>query len=361
MALWLYHTILAIGAVQGVVLGTLLWRSSSRHRSANRWLAAILFFIAYRLIAQMLRAGGLLSVDSFSYHLFLEYNWIYGALLWCYIRSYLDPAFSPGRRDWRHFAPAGFQFLFSNFVKTQNFFWDGTRESLSWAGYYGYVLWMHTPLVPAVAFLLLAAYAGKSLGRLRRSRIKAAWLKPLLWAFLATGLVLPVIALIDFFFFDYAFNPFYIYPLYITMALLLYWLGLAGFIHRDDPLIVEPDAGQREAWQRLLVRLDAYMERDRLFLDPQLTIDALADATGEKAYHISRALNRQRGKPFSDYVNEFRVAEVRRLLQSDAYQAYTLLAIAHEAGFNSKASFNRAVKKAMGLSPSQWRRQLSSK
>lgn len=361
MAFWLYNTILAIGAVQGIVLGTLLWRSPSRHRSANRWLAAILFFIAYRLIAQMLQAAGLLSVHSFSYHLFLEYNWIYGALLWCYIRAYLDPAFSLGRRDWRHFAPVGFQFLFSNFVKMQNFFWDGTRESLSWAGYYGYVLWMHTPLVPVVAFLLLAAYAGKSLRRLRRSRIKANWLKPLLLAFLATGLILPVIALADFLFFDYAFNPFYIYPLFIAMALLLYWLGLAGFIHRDDSLTVEPDAGQREEWKQLLLRLDTQMERDRLFLDPQLTIDALADATGEKAYHISRALNRQLGKSFSDYVNEFRVTEVKRLLQSNTYQAYTLLAIAHEAGFNSKASFNRAVKKSTGLSPSQWRRQLLSK
>ncbi len=360
LAFWLYNTILAIGAVQGVVLGTLLWRSSSRRRSANRWLAAILFFIAYRLIAQILRGAALINIHSFTYHLFLEYDWIYGALLWCYVRSYLDPAFRVDRRDWRHFIPIGIQFLFSNFVKIQNFYWDGTRESLSTAGYYGYILWMHTPLIPVVAFLLLAWYAGRSLRLLANTPARAEWMKPLLWFLLIIGLIQPLIALVDYVFFDYAFNPFYIYPLYITMALLLYWLGLAGFMHRNDLPDIAPDAAQRDQWRDILNNLTERMKRDRLFLDPQLTIDSLAETTGEKTYRISQALNRELGKSFNDYINEFRVAEVGRLLQSESHQHYTLLAIALEAGFNSKASFNRAVKKCTGLSPSQWRQQLTT-
>lgn len=360
MTIWLFYTILAIGAVQGIVLGVLLWRSPSRRRSANRWLAVILFFIAYRLTTQILKGAGLISIHSFTYHLFLEYNWIYGALLWFYVRSYLDPAQRTDRRDWKHFLPVGLQFLFSNFVKIQNFYWDGTRESLSAAGYYGYILWMHTPLIPVVAFLLLAWYAARSLRLLGDSPGQAKWLNPLLWSFLIVGIVQPLIAVTDFLFFDYAFNPFYVYPLYITMALLLYWLGLAGFIHRHDPLSTPPDAGQREQWREVLDILTQRMERDRLFLDPQLTVDSLAEATGVKAYRISQALNRQLGKSFNDYVNEFRVAEVGRLLLAESHQHYTLLAVALEAGFNSKASFNRAVKKCKGLSPSQWRRQLTA-
>lgn len=361
MGQWLFLTILVVGAVQGIVLGVLLWRGDTRRNSANRWLAAILFFIAYRLLTIILRHLGVISVDQISYHLFLEYNWIYGALLFLYVRAYVKPGLAWKKSDYLHFAPVGLQFLISNFIKTQNFFWDGSRESLSWAGYYGYITWVQTPLMHVVAFGLVVFYALQSRKMLRNTSADIPWLHNLLTAFLIAGLILPVLAITDYLFFNYAFNPFYIYPLYIVMALLLYWLGLAGFIHRDDPLPKAPDQAQRVQWTDIIDRLDRKMKTGKLFLQPELGIEDVADAIGEKPYRISQALNRLLEKSFTDYLNELRVAEFRRLLSSEAHQAYSLLALGYEAGFNSKSSFYRAVRKITGKSPSELRAMIKNK
>jgi AraC-like DNA-binding protein len=51
-------------------------------------------------------------------------------------------------------------------------------------------------------------------------------------------------------------------------------------------------------------------------------------------------------------VNEYRVKEFQRLLENADNSKYTLLSLAMQAGFNSKSSFNRAVKKHLGIAPS---------
>ena len=52
-----------------------------------------------------------------------------------------------------------------------------------------------------------------------------------------------------------------------------------------------------------------------------------------------------------DFVNQYRIEAAKNMLTSDKYNQYTIIAIAYEAGFNSKASFNRIVKKITGKSP----------
>ena len=76
----------------------------------------------------------------------VEFNWIYGALIYFFVKAYVTPKFRLNfKRDWIHFLPVIIEFLWSNYIKSQNFYWDGTRESLSWLGYWGYVVWMHYP------------------------------------------------------------------------------------------------------------------------------------------------------------------------------------------------------------------------
>jgi AraC-like DNA-binding protein len=58
-------------------------------------------------------------------------------------------------------------------------------------------------------------------------------------------------------------------------------------------------------------------------------------------------------------VNEHRLQELVRLLQDEDNEKFTLLSLAYEAGFNSKASFNRATKKHLGITPSELKKQLT--
>ncbi|MFK7783035.1 helix-turn-helix domain-containing protein, partial [Psychroserpens sp.] len=55
---------------------------------------------------------------------------------------------------------------------------------------------------------------------------------------------------------------------------------------------------------------------------------------------------------FSDFVNSYRIEELKQLINDPKNDNLTLLALAFDVGFNSKASFNRAVKKLTGKPPS---------
>ncbi|MFA8436978.1 MAG: helix-turn-helix domain-containing protein, partial [Marinifilaceae bacterium] len=70
-------------------------------------------------------------------------------------------------------------------------------------------------------------------------------------------------------------------------------------------------------------------------------------------------INQGHGLNFNDYINQFRVEEFKRLLQDPQFSKETLLAVAFEAGFNSKTTFNTAFKKFTGMTPSEYRRSLN--
>ena len=95
------------------------------------------------------------------------------------------------------------------------------------------------------------------------------------------------------------------------------------------------------------------MEKDKLFKDQELSLNSIAKQLNIKPYLISKSLNEVYNKRFNDFVNEYRVKEVQSLLQNSDNSKYTLLSIAMDAGFNSKSSFNRAVKKQLGILPSE--------
>lgn len=74
----------------------------------------------------------------------------------------------------------------------------------------------------------------------------------------------------------------------------------------------------------------------------------------EKTFVISNIKNGAFSKNFNDFVNEFRIEEVKNKLQNDAAENSNLLGIAFDCGFNSKATFNRGFKKITDISPKEF-------
>lgn len=99
----------------------------------------------------------------------------------------------------------------------------------------------------------------------------------------------------------------------------------------------------------------SYMEEKQPYLRRDLTVQDVARETGIPQHHLTQTINEQLGKNFYSLVNEFRVEEVKRVLKDPKKQHLTLLALAHDAGFNSKSSFNMVFKRITGLTPSQFR------
>lgn len=96
------------------------------------------------------------------------------------------------------------------------------------------------------------------------------------------------------------------------------------------------------------------METEKPFLDSQLTLGNLAKRLGVNTAVLSYAINSGFDKNFNDFVNEFRIAEVKNKMADGAAANSNLLGIAFDCGFNSKATFNRAFKKFTGVSPKEF-------
>ena len=103
-------------------------------------------------------------------------------------------------------------------------------------------------------------------------------------------------------------------------------------------------------------RLEQLMSQEHLYRNPELSRDLLAQKLGISNGYLSQQLSSM-GTSFSDYINQYRVEEVKLLLVDPAFRPYSLLAIGYEAGFNSKSTFYAAFKKNTGLSPSAFREQ----
>ena len=106
-------------------------------------------------------------------------------------------------------------------------------------------------------------------------------------------------------------------------------------------------------------RLLDFMEIQKPYLDPELNLKQLADAVQLSRAQLSETINAGFGKNFNDFVNEYRVELVKKLFSEGKQEKLSLLGVAYDSGFNSKATFNRVFKKFTGSSPSEFLKNLS--
>jgi AraC-like DNA-binding protein len=111
----------------------------------------------------------------------------------------------------------------------------------------------------------------------------------------------------------------------------------------------------------LLARLRELMDRDKLFLDPDLSVQALAARVGVPEYALRRLINERLGhRNFAAYVNEHRLREVERRLRDPQFARRPILTLALEAGFGSIGPFNRAFRERYGQTPTEFRTGLET-
>jgi AraC-like DNA-binding protein len=105
-------------------------------------------------------------------------------------------------------------------------------------------------------------------------------------------------------------------------------------------------------------RLLNFMERERPYLDAELTIQDLSAKINISKHHLTEILNNRMGKNFFTFINEYRIEEVKRKLSDPAFDHLTILGIAYDCGFNSKSSFNTLFKQYTGQTPSDFKKQV---
>lgn len=131
-------------------------------------------------------------------------------------------------------------------------------------------------------------------------------------------------------------------------------------VEKDKNPSVEEVKTQQPSQERseLLQKLLTYMEEKKPYLAEGITISDLAGQLNINRNQLSALINNNTGENFYKFINRYRVEEVKRIFSDPARQNYTILAMAYEAGFPSKSSFNNIFKNFTGFTPTEYRNNL---
>jgi len=113
--------------------------------------------------------------------------------------------------------------------------------------------------------------------------------------------------------------------------------------------------------QDILKRL-AVFEQQKKYLTPNVSLQSLSKDLQTNPNYLSRVINFNRDKNFSQYLNDLRITYALEALQEKpTFLRYSIKAIALECGYTNATSFSRAFYKQTGLYPSFYIKQLSKK
>ena len=150
----------------------------------------------------------------------------------------------------------------------------------------------------------------------------------------------------------------------LTFSLSIFALGYKGILQKEifdtrhqavqEPAghNVSPPAPKDES---LIRQVTNFMEERKPYLDPELTLSLLARELSMSRTQLSHLINDGIGDNFYDFVNRYRVEEVKRLMADPRFNNYNVLGLALEAGFKSKSTFNLIFKRFTGLTPTKYR------
>ncbi|MEM1320170.1 MAG: helix-turn-helix transcriptional regulator [Bacteroidota bacterium] len=161
--------------------------------------------------------------------------------------------------------------------------------------------------------------------------------------------------------------------LFIVVGLVLtVYVFIVGFLGlRQIPVFVDfpearPPVLTKEAYkhsgldakksQQILQRLEQCMQEERPYLNENLSLAELARKIEVRPNQLSQVINQEMGVNFFTFVNRYRIETVKMHLKAPDRAHHTILAIAFDSGFRSKASFNKIFKELTGQTPSQYRK-----
>jgi AraC-like DNA-binding protein len=360
------NLLILFGAVQGLIFSIILL-FNKKHPGA-KFLSAFMFVFAYNGFETFNWSSGLdnyiVFFDLFSFIIIFAG----GPSLYLYITTLLNPEEKPPVKTiLLHYGVVIFQFIYRLVILIYYILWKTLDYRDEVAAFMFNALWFYAEPLSVLVFI---GYVVASILKFRKAMmqqkmnpsarregtLKYQWIKALLICMVALGIFWPLTLLAPKIF-DIPYDVHY-YPIEIGLVFFIYWIAFVGY-HRTK--VIHPQALKASAHgiseqevQQYLTRLQKAMAADKLYLDPELNLNKLSAHTGINPKNISLILNQHIGKNFNDFVNEYRVKEVKERLVSLEYQHLTISAIALDAGFNSQATFQRAFKSIAGMPPREY-------
>ena len=376
-ALLVNSLLLALGALQGLFLFLLLYKKR-KSLPGYAWLVAylgvMLLQVTMKIVNKLWLMQNLGELYTFSYQL----PFLYGPLLYLFMCRFTGHR-PINQKDILHFlpgilvigvmvfvnpyekVPALFLFLF-------NYKWTATLQVVSIVSYH------------LLALSVLKKYRSQLTTRFTASSLlRIKWLRQFTISSMIICLVIAIIICLMYFNHPYWRNVRFGF---IALTLFIYWVSyklwsqpelftvIRGYSNENGgrlpvPMLTVHLSAKKysnsglsdEEMKKIISALETKMQREKPYLNPELTIDELADSLNCSRHHLSQAMNEQLDKSFYDCINHYRVEEAKLLLTDPAKSIHKIASIAFDSGFNSISTFNDVFKKVVRQTPSQYRKQ----
>lgn len=358
------NILILFGAVQGLIFGIILL-FNKKHPGA-KFLSVFMLALAYNGFETFNWSSGLETVYLRLYPFVLIYT--IGPSLYFYVTSLLYPERRlPPKTIFLHYAFVGFQFAFRSVEIVYLILWINNiyRGPFS-VEQLDQIYWFYSEPLSVLVFLgyLLATIfefrkvkASGSIPSFSKENrdLVFKWVPMLLGCMIILGIAWPLTVVS--FYLGYSDEAYY--PVELCLVLFIYWIAFVGY-HKTKQIYVKESKSKASSAlsaadaEKYFAQLKNVVERDKLFLDAELNLNKLSSATGINAKVISAILNQYHKSNFNDFINQYRVEDVKEKLINPGYQHLTISAIALESGFNSQATFQRAFKHYTGMSPKEY-------
>lgn len=396
-----YSSLLLIFFVHGLVYTMLLLRRGAQNSTfSDKWLALFLLLCILYITPWMLGFAGWYDHQPYRDILFyfpFQQLFFIGPVIFFYVQSLLNPTFRFGKKEYLHLLPGFMYLIFSiaafvtdKIILHKYYFLRGQEDPDfdTWYQLAGFISMVFYFLVSLRYYNLYKTIIVQAVSY--ADAVMFGWVKNFLLAFLLMlilRLLFFIAGLLPFFgSFAYS-GPWWEY---FSFAIIFYYIAIIGYSNTivtkvpfklnfignrkallltdsscendnsfiDEAEIVEQAetvAGDDDLlnndWKIKILDL---VEKQQAYKHPELSLVQMARQLKTNPTVLSKVINQGFGKNFNDFINHYRIEAVKEKLFTGEQKTQTLLGIAYDCGFNSKATFNRAFKKATGNSPKEW-------
>jgi AraC-like DNA-binding protein len=360
------------GIVQGIFLLPLCIGGEKRNSYAARLIGAILLLCVITNVDFFMIASGLYRKFPGLFGISFGMMFLCGPIVYLYARAILVSSFTFTKKHLLHFIPYALNclidipfYLVGGEMKAA-FINEFLAGKLAIPGFQIAVFSIqsiHLSTYLVLTLRLIRTYRTNKTSLLVPVEARLGWLNILTFCFaffLVTVLAI-LVYVVRLGFYDAAAD--YAYTLVLSATIFI--IGYTFVLNKE---IVAPDFTRKynssqlpeEKIASLSAQLISLMELEKLYLDPKTSLASVAARMGIEPYILSQLLNESLGKNFFDFINRYRIEEVKKRLNDPAYEALSILGIALDVGFNSKSSFNTSFKKFTGMTPSEFKVRMAS-
>ncbi|CAM1345218.1 helix-turn-helix domain-containing protein [Tenacibaculum amylolyticum] len=367
MDLNFFNVLIFSGVIQGIAFGYPVLTASIYKNSTNKFLALTIIALSLGNLNFWLLDTGLLKKHPVIDLFVVKWHLIFPVFFYFYILKSLG---LKNNKIILFFIPSFISIVIRLTMKSYYYF---QQKDLFHRGLF-YVLEEYTALFFAL-FLGIKGYFHFKKLQQNKQPINVGWFNALFKV--ALGLYILWFSSFTLILFVGPDNTYLFYPLLLLITILFFWIDYKGIhllnivsekeISTTTNITKEAIFSKKVTSKKLseknptFSKLKLLIEKEKIYKDPNTSLDSIALQLNVSPNYLSQVINKVTGKNFSNYINSYRIEEIKKMLVNPEFDRYSILSVGYEVGFNSKSVFYTTFKKQTGCTPKQYKLKYTKK